>query len=92
MNRIHTDLLTDIAFGLAILIGSVSMGMAHNWIPGATFGAGLILGYIIHVSWRMSHFDLVESNNVQAIEDDVNEIAEAVGKIEAKIDPIDQDD
>lgn len=79
-NTFTAEQYADIAYGLLILIGLVAIRLSLGaWIGGVTFGFGVILGYIVHVAWRMSQFD--PEQTVDEMEDDLSEMKDDISDI-----------
>ena len=56
MNPNRVDFVVDLAYGLLIFIAVVLFAVVGNQV-GIAFGLGVLVSYVIHVSWKMARFD-----------------------------------
>lgn len=75
------DLYVDLSYGVLLLIGITAMVLLQEYLAAVTFGVGLIIGYAVHIGWRMARFDpqsrnAFEESMEEVVEDQVEESVE----------------
>lgn len=63
------------------------MGFSER-LPAVTFGVGIILGYAVHIGWRMARFDPKVTSAVEDVEEAVGEVGERVEVVESKVNTV----
>lgn len=88
MNPYRVDYLIDLAYGVMIFVAIVLIVVVETRV-GVAFGAGVLVSYAIHVTWKMARFDpewmttevaaSVEETLIQEV-DDLNAQLEELNK------------
>ena len=82
----HVDAIIDIAYGALILLAIILIATLEFGI-GIAFGLGVFSAYILHVIWKMGHFN--SQFIVQAAEDSVSEtIEKQVSEVQSHVEDV----
>lgn len=78
------DMYVDLTYGILLLVGIAAMIFLQHYLSAVTFGLGILIGYAVHIGWRMARFDpeaktTFEENVEQTVEETVeNAVEDAV--------------
>lgn len=83
VNLDTVDFYVDVTYGVLLFIGIMSMLLFTSNIAAVTFGVGVLLGYAVHIAWRMARFDpdaerVIEDTIEDTVESKVDEIEDTV--------------
>lgn len=84
-DRINTDVVdmyVDLSYGVLLIIGISTMILMNEYLVAVAFGTGIMLGYAVHVGWRMARFDPEAASRIEQAVDE---------KVEAHVDDMRED-
>ena len=91
MNPNRVDFVVDLAYGLLIFIAVVLFAVVGNQV-GIAFGLGVLVSYVIHVSWKMARFDPdwmtreVTENIEKTVKTEVDAVTDRLEEVNERVD------
>lgn len=90
MGKMIVDKYVDLTYGILLFTGMASMIGLSERLPAVTFGVGIMLGYAVHVGWRIARFDPRVTSKVEEVGEAIGEIDDKVESVESKVDSVDK--